>query len=100
MQPLKPMFYLMALFFVIVFLYYGVPVGAVSGTVVGDSSHVKTRVWSRRGGNLLSSHRTTVSIGDGKLITVEGKQARSDKDNADLKRYFSVLRWDYRYRFR
>jgi len=29
MQALKPMFYLMILFIVIVFLYYGVPAGAV-----------------------------------------------------------------------
>ena len=100
MQALKPIFYLMILFIVIVFLYYGVPAGAVSGTVVRDSTQVDTRVRGRRGSNILRSHRTTVSIGDGEVIIIEGKKARFDKDRAELRRYFSILRWDHWYRFR
>ena len=100
MQALKPIFYLMILFIVIVFLYYGVAAGAVSGTVVGDSTRVDTRVRSRRGGTTLTSHKTAVSIGDGEVVIIEGEKARFDKDRAELRRYFSILRWDHWYGFR
>jgi len=38
--------------------------------------------------------------GDGEVIIIEGKKARFDKDRAELRRYFSILRWDHWYRFR